>query len=148
MILPEVIQRKSLFSLLYKIDQDLCEQSRVRGCPIAGGRYIVPTTSESLEVDPLICARLMKCASACAAVVPDADDGYCRRRFDFGRVGVYWAPVMLIVSALRQGQNPDITLERLKGLCGVWRSTVKRWQRYFCKLFSPHDELSAYGWAT
>jgi hypothetical protein len=48
---------------------------------------------------------------------------------------VYWAPVVLLVSALRQGQNPDITLERLKGLCGVWRSTVKRWQRYFLKLF-------------
>jgi len=42
---------------------------------------------------------------------------------------------MLVVSALRQGQNPDVTLERLKGFCGVWRSTVKRWQRYFLKLF-------------
>lgn len=50
---------------------------------------------------------------------------------------VYWAPVVLLASALRQGQNPDITLERLKGLCGVWRSTVKRWQRYFLELF-PH----------
>jgi hypothetical protein len=43
--------------------------------------------------------------------------------------------VVLLVSALRQGQNPDITLTRLKGFCGVWRSTVKRWQRYFLKLF-------------
>jgi hypothetical protein len=41
----------------------------------------------------------------------------------------------LLVTALRQGQNPAVTLERLKGLCGVWRSTVKRWQRYFQKLF-------------
>jgi hypothetical protein len=49
---------------------------------------------------------------------------------------VYWAPVVLLVSALRQGQNPDITLERLKGLCGVWRSTVKRWLRYFKELFA------------
>lgn len=44
---------------------------------------------------------------------------------------------MLLVSALRQGQNPDITLTRLKGLCGVWRATIKRWQRYFLELF-PH----------
>ena len=43
---------------------------------------------------------------------------------------------MLLVTALRQGQNPAITLERLKGLCGVWRSTVKRWQRYFRDLFA------------
>ena len=42
---------------------------------------------------------------------------------------------MLLVTALRQGQNPDITLNRLKALCGVWRSTVKRWQRYFRQLF-------------
>jgi len=53
---------------------------------------------------------------------------------------VYWAPVVLLVSALRQGQNPDITLERLKGLCGVWRSTVKRWQRYFLELF-PYSTI-------
>lgn len=48
---------------------------------------------------------------------------------------VYWAPVMLLVTALRQGRNPDATLEKLKGLCGVWRSTVKRWQRYFGEVF-------------
>jgi hypothetical protein len=42
---------------------------------------------------------------------------------------------MLLATALRQGQNPDITLERLKGLCGVWGSTVKRWQLYFRELF-------------
>jgi len=49
---------------------------------------------------------------------------------------VYWAPVLLIISALRQGTNPAVTLERLKGFCGVWRSTVKRWQRYFRDLFA------------
>lgn len=43
--------------------------------------------------------------------------------------------MVVLASALRQGQNPDITLERLKGLCGVWRTTVKRWQRYFKELF-------------
>jgi len=44
--------------------------------------------------------------------------------------------VLLLVSALRQGQKPAITFERLKALCGVWRSTVKRWQRYFRDLFT------------
>jgi hypothetical protein len=44
--------------------------------------------------------------------------------------------VVLLASALRQGQNPDITLERLKGLCGVWRTTVKGWQRYFKEIFT------------
>ena len=57
MILPEVIQRKSLFSLLYEIDESLCEQTRASGCPIAGGRCTVPITSESLGVGPLNFAR-------------------------------------------------------------------------------------------
>jgi len=49
---------------------------------------------------------------------------------------VYWAPVLLLVSALRQGLSPAVTLERLKACCGVWRSTVKRWQRYFRDIFA------------
>jgi hypothetical protein len=87
MILPEVIQRKSLFSLLYEIDQDLCEQTRARGCPIAGVRCIAPTTSESLGVGPLIFARRMRFASACAVVHLVAGAGYCRHRFDSGSAG-------------------------------------------------------------
>lgn len=64
----------------------------------------------------------------------------CRRRVlppsvRFWGRRVYWAPVVLLVTALRTAQNPSITLERLKGLCGVWRSTVKRWQRYFRDIF-------------
>jgi hypothetical protein len=49
---------------------------------------------------------------------------------------VYWAPVVLLVSALRQGQPALVTLQRLKALCGVWRTTVKRWQRWFRELFA------------
>jgi len=49
---------------------------------------------------------------------------------------VYWAPVVVLVTALRQGLNPQVTLNRLKALCGLWRSTVKRWQRYFRDLFA------------
>ena len=44
--------------------------------------------------------------------------------------------MLLLVSALRQGTNPAVTIERLKALCGVWRSTVKRWQHYFQDLFT------------
>ncbi len=72
---------------------------------------------------------------------------------------VYWAPVVLLVSTVRQGKNPAVTLERLKGICGVWRTTVKRWQHYFLDIFTqqacyhrisglflppiPHDQLPA-----
>ena len=64
----------------------------------------------------------------------------CRRRVlppsvRFWGRKVYWAPVVLLSTALRQGQHPVVTLQRLAALCGVWRSTVKRWQRYFRDLF-------------
>jgi hypothetical protein len=55
--------------------------------------------------------------------------------------------VVLLVTALRQGKNPDVTLQRLKAFCGVWRSTVNRWQRYFRNLFANsinYRRLSGY----
>jgi hypothetical protein len=60
---------------------------------------------------------------------------------------VYWAPVLLLVTALRQGKNPTVTLQRLKAFCGVWRSTVSRWRSYFTNLFaksSSYRHLSGY----
>jgi hypothetical protein len=65
----------------------------------------------------------------------------CRRRVlppsvRFWQRRVYWAPVMFLVTALRQGHRPEVTFQRLKALCGVWRSTVKRWRRYFQTLFA------------
>lgn len=44
MILPDVLERKSLFSLLYKIDLDLAQQAKTRGCPTVGGRCMMRTT--------------------------------------------------------------------------------------------------------
>jgi hypothetical protein len=43
--------------------------------------------------------------------------------------------VVLLVSALRQGKYPAVTLQRLKEFGGVWRTTIKRWQRFFQKIF-------------
>ena len=37
MIPAEILQRKSLFALLYKIDFDLAETTRAKPCPFAGG---------------------------------------------------------------------------------------------------------------
>jgi len=64
----------------------------------------------------------------------------CRRRVmppsvRFWGSRVYWAPVILLIIAMRQGKNPEATLERLKGVCGVWRSTVNRWRDYFLEIF-------------
>jgi len=135
MIPAETLHRKSLFSLLYQVDQDLAEQTRAAGCPFCGGplhrahywrkpRGGPPELAEAFEVRFSLCCGREGCRRR---VLPPSVRFWHRR--------VYWAPVVLLVTALRQGHNPDATLEKLKSLCGVWRSTVKRWQRYFRDLF-------------
>lgn len=84
MIPLEVLNRKSLFSLLYKIDLDLAEQARAGNCPIAGVLCIAPITLESLEVGPLILKRLLTFALACAAVGRVVAGGCCRLQCVFG----------------------------------------------------------------
>ncbi|XPS84753.1 uncharacterized protein Dvar_27710 [Desulfosarcina variabilis str. Montpellier] len=49
--------------------------------------------------------------------------------------------MLLIITALRQGRNPDRTLEQLKGLFGPWRSTVNRWKHYFQELFPQSQSI-------
>ena len=84
MIPLEVLNRKSLFSLLYKIDLDLAEQAQAGNCPIAGVLCIARTTLESLAVVPLNLTRLSKFALACAAPGRVAVVACCRPRFVFG----------------------------------------------------------------
>ena len=84
MIPPEILNSKSLFSLLYKIDQDLAERTRVKGCPFAGVRCIAPITRENLEVGPEILKRFLRFALAFAAAVRAVGAVFCRHRFVFG----------------------------------------------------------------
>ena len=87
MIPPEVLNHKSLFSLLYKMDQDLAEQARAQGCPSAGVHCTTPTTSESLEVGPRIWKRHLRFASVCAAGDRVAGTGSCHHQFGSGTAG-------------------------------------------------------------
>jgi len=48
---------------------------------------------------------------------------------------VYWASVLLVLTALRQGRDQGYTLEKLKALFGVTRQTLTRWLSYFRKIF-------------
>lgn len=87
MIPPEILNHKSLFSLLYRIDLDLAEQTRAHGCPSVGVRCIAPTTCASLEVGPWIWKRYLRFASVYAAGDQVAVVGSCRHRFGSGAGG-------------------------------------------------------------
>jgi hypothetical protein len=60
----------------------------------------------------------------------------CRRRvlppsvLFWGR-RVYWAAVVLVLTALREGRVEGITAARLQARFGVSRRTLTRWRRYF-----------------
>jgi hypothetical protein len=87
MIPLEILNSKSLFSLLYKIDLQLAEQTRVRRCPFAGGRCDMRIMRESLGVALLIWMRHLRFVIACAAVVKAAGVVFFHHRSDFGNVG-------------------------------------------------------------
>jgi len=64
----------------------------------------------------------------------------CRRRFLppsvlFSGRRVYFGAVFHVVVALRQNRGMGYTVEKLKQLFGVTRSTLSRWMRYFRELF-------------
>jgi len=65
----------------------------------------------------------------------------CRRRvlppsvLFWGR-RVYWAAVVLVVTALRQGRTRGYTVRRLQALFGLTRPTLSRWISYFRQQFS------------
>jgi hypothetical protein len=48
---------------------------------------------------------------------------------------VYWAVVLLVVTALRQGRTEGFTVRRVQTLFGVSRPTLGRWLGYFREQF-------------
>ena len=127
MIPPDVLNDKSLFSLLYKIDQDLTEQTRAQGCPSVGVHCTVATTCESLEVGPGIWKRHLRFASVCAAGDRVAVVGCYHRRFVSGAresTGLPWC-CWLALCAKATRFTPLSDSRRFAG-CGDPPSTVGR----------------------
>ena len=64
----------------------------------------------------------------------------CRRRvlppsvLFWGR-RIYFASAMLVIMALRQGRDRGYTVEKLRSLFGVTRTTLSRWAQYFREVF-------------
>jgi hypothetical protein len=48
---------------------------------------------------------------------------------------VYWAAVVLVLTALRDGRGAGSTADHLRARFGVTRLTLRRWQRYFREHF-------------
>jgi hypothetical protein len=135
MITSDILQSKSLFILLKKIDEEIASSKKAQRCPHCGGPlYSAPYQRKPRggppDLDESFSQRLSLCCGA---------EG-CRRRLlppsvlFLGR-RVYWGAVILVVVALRQGRDRGYTVEKLKRLFEVTRPTLRRWIRYFREIF-------------
>lgn len=134
-MLPEILQKVSLFPLLHRIDMDLAGQKRQEGCPYCGG--------------PLHQANYQRQAWGAPGGIPDeclmrqslccGREG-CRRRtlppscIYLGR-WFYWAGIILVVMALRQGMPEGWSARQLRQQFGISRKTLIRWMVYFRDVF-------------
>jgi hypothetical protein len=130
-MLPELLQKASLFSLLHRIDMELLRQHQQGGCPYCGGplhQANYPRKPRGgLDTIPEDCLlRLSLCCSR---------EG-CRRRSlppstRFMGRRVYWGCVILVAMTLRQNRPDGMSANKLKRLLGVTRKTLIRWAAYF-----------------
>lgn len=130
-MLQKLLQKKSLFLLLLKIEEDLADQRQIEGCDYCGGPlhkafYERKPRGELVSVPNVLRIRRGLCCGR---------DG-CRRRclppsvLFMGR-RVYWGCVVLLVVAFRQRQPDSYTCRRIRSELGVNRQTIVRWLDYF-----------------
>lgn len=130
-MIPELLQKTSLFSLLHRIDVDLAGQHQQKRCPYCGGplhqaNYQRKPRGGPEEIPEGCLIRLSLC---CAREE-------CRRRslppstLFMGR-RVYWGCVILVVMTLRQRRVEGFSANEVKRLFGVTEKTLIRWVAYF-----------------
>lgn len=121
-----------LHQVLAKVDGDLAEEVRQRGCIYCGGKlhranYERKPRSGSLRIE-----ELLRDSFCC-------DQDGCRKRHTppsvrfLGR-RVYWGVVVVLVSAVRHGLTPE-RMRVLRKALGIDRRTVERWRQWWLETF-------------
>lgn len=120
--------------LLLKIDQELAEQSRQKGCPYCGGHLHVACYPRSplgipAQFRDSYDTRFSFCCDSCRKRTTPTSVRFFGRRW-------YPAPLFIFVSALTQGINKR-RLASIKQHFGiiVSESTLRRWGQWFNESF-------------
>ena len=130
-MLPELLQRVSLFCVLHQIDQDLAEAYRQAGCPFCRGplhkaAYLRKPRGGPRGIPEEYQIRLSLCCGR----------ENCRRRvlppscLFMGRK-VYWGAVILVTMTLRQRRPSGVSANRLMRMFSIPRKTIVRWIHFF-----------------
>ena len=134
-MLTELLEKSSLFHLLYRIDLDLAKKHREVGCRHCGGplhqaNYERKPRGEPESIPDQYLLRLSFCCGRpdcrCRSLPPS-----CR----FWGQRVYWSCVILVVMALRQNRANSASISKLEGMFGISRQTICRWIEYFREHF-------------
>jgi len=138
-MLPEAIQRESLFALLHQIDVDLAESTQARGCPYCdSGRLHKASYSRQPRGGPPnipedYLTRLSLCCDKCRKRTLPLSVLFWGRR-------VYWGVVIIVVTTLRQQRAEGFCADKIREMFGVSILTLKRWLTYFRDIF-PLSEI-------
>lgn len=134
-MLPELLQKSSLFSLLYKIDSDLAEKTRQSGCPICGSALHYANYDrkprggpDNLPCNYSICFSLCCGKEGCRKRVKPPSTRFWDRR-------VYWSIAIFVIMALRQNRPGSYSTYRLARLFNICSDTIRRWISYFRDVF-------------
>ena len=120
---------QELFQLLEKVDADLTEAARSKGCPLCGGKLHRSDYDRKPRGGPQWDVRFSLCC---------AREG-CRRRHTppsvrfLGR-RVYAGLVVVLVSAMIHGLKPERVC-CLREALGIDRRTLERWRQWWLGLF-------------
>ena len=134
-MLPELLQKASLFSLLHRIDMDIAGQLRQGGCLYCGGPLHQANYQRKPRGGPNYIPEdcLLQFSLCCGR------QG-CRRRSlppstRFMGRRVYWGCVILVTMTLRQNRPDGVSARELMRLFGFTRNTLIRWAAYFRDIF-------------
>ena|SRR5579864_4541729 len=131
----ELLGEIRFYPLLLRFDEDLAEETQVRGCWRCGKvLHVAHYTRKPRGLPPGLGERYRKRFSFCCV------DRECRKRrtspsLRFLSRKVYLATVIVLVSALRSGATPR-RLRDLQELIGVSRRTIVRWQIWWSEVFT------------
>ena len=132
----------SLYVLLLRLDQDLAEEARRRGCPLDGGALHRADFERRPRGGPAALGRQDRLrTSFCCA------NHECRKRVTppsmrfLGR-RVYLGAFVVLVGAMRHGLS-ERRVAKLRERFGVARSTLVRWRRWWRETFADSPCFAA-----
>ncbi len=134
-MLPELLQKSSLFHLLYHIDIDLAKKIQLEGCPFCDGplhhaNYPRQPRGEmcNLPKEYLICFSFCCGKKGCRRRTKPPSCRFMGQR-------VYWAPAILIVMTLKQNRPDSENARKLIETLEISRQTLKRWTENYREVF-------------